>query len=85
MPVSSPVSSQSAVVLIIDPEPDNQRAMRDRLIRLGYTVRSTDDYESATAILEATPPDVVMITGMVGSPEVLTQSSPSSTGGVFRL
>jgi diguanylate cyclase (GGDEF)-like protein len=76
MPVSSAVSSQSAVVLIIDPEPENQRTMRDRLMRLGYTARSTDDFESATAILEATPPDVVMITGISQSAEEVGTIQP---------
>lgn len=65
MPVSSTGSSQPAVVLIIDPEPVNQRAMRDQLLRLGYTARSADDYESAAAILEATPPDVVLLLSKV--------------------
>lgn len=57
----SPVGSQSVAVLVIDPDPLNQRAMRDQLVRLGYTARSTDDYESALAILESTPPDVVVV------------------------
>lgn len=65
MPVSSSVSSPSAVVLIIDAEPMNQRTLRDRLMRLGYTARSTDDFESAAAILESTPPDAVLITGLI--------------------
>jgi len=63
MPASS-VSSQSAAVLVIDPDPLNQRAMRDQLMRLGYTARSTDDYESALAVLEATPPDVVLVVSL---------------------
>ncbi|HYO51149.1 MAG TPA: diguanylate cyclase [Chloroflexia bacterium] len=69
MRVSSSGSSQPAVVLIIDPEPLNQRAMRDQLMRLGYSARSADDYESAAAILEATPPDVVLLTGVTGAGE----------------
>lgn len=69
MRVSSSGSSQPAVVLIIDPEPLNQRAMRDQLMRLGYSARSADDYESAAAILEATPPDVVLLTGVTGTGE----------------
>jgi diguanylate cyclase (GGDEF)-like protein len=69
MRVSSSGSSQPAVVLIIDPEPLNQRAMRDQLMRLGYAARSADDYESAAAILEATPPDVVLLTGVTGAGE----------------
>lgn len=64
MPVSPSVSTtSSAVVLIIDAEPANQRALRDRLMRLGYTARSTDDYESAAVIVESTPPDVLLVTG----------------------
>jgi diguanylate cyclase (GGDEF)-like protein len=58
------VGSQSVTVLVIDPDPLNQRAMRDQLIRLGYTARSTDDYDSALAILEATPPDVVLLVNL---------------------
>lgn len=63
MPLSPSVSSTSAVVLIIDAEPANQRSLRDRLVRLGYIARSTDDCESAAIILESTPPDVVLLTG----------------------
>lgn len=55
-------SSSSAVVLVVDPDPINQRALRDRLVRLGYTARSADDADSAQAIVEATPPDVVIAT-----------------------
>ncbi|HKP54843.1 MAG TPA: diguanylate cyclase [Chloroflexia bacterium] len=58
------VGSQSVTVLVIDPDPLNQRAMRDQLMRLGYTARSTDDYDSALAILEATPPDVVLLVNL---------------------
>ncbi|MEA2573583.1 MAG: two-component system, cell cycle response regulator [Chloroflexia bacterium] len=54
--------SNSAVVLVVDPDPMNQRALRDRLVRLGYTARSADDADSAQAIVEATPPDVVIAT-----------------------
>jgi two-component system cell cycle response regulator len=39
--------------------------MREQLMRLGYTARSADDFESAAAILEATPPDVVLLTGQM--------------------
>lgn len=56
------VEPQTAVVLIIDSDPTNQRALRDRLMRLGYTARSADDADSAQAIVEATPPDVVVAT-----------------------
>jgi diguanylate cyclase (GGDEF)-like protein len=62
MPRSS-VSSSSAVVLVVDPDPMNQRRMRDRLVRLGYAARTADDYESAQAIVEATPPDIVLVMG----------------------
>lgn len=54
--------SNSAVVLVVDPDPMNQRALRDRLVRLGYTARSADDADSAQAIVESTPPDVVIAT-----------------------
>lgn len=54
--------SSSAVVLVVDPDPINQRALRERLLRLGYTARSADDADSAQAIVEATPPDVVITT-----------------------
>lgn len=63
MPATT-VTSQSASVLVVDPDPLNQRAMREQLTRLGYTVRSTDDYESAMAILDATPPDVVVVVSL---------------------
>ena len=62
--LASPIKSQTAVVLIVDPEPANQRKLRDQLMRLGYTARSADNYESAANILEATPPDVVLLTGL---------------------
>lgn len=52
----------SAVVLVVDPDPINQRSFRDRLVRMGYTARSADDADSAQAIVEATPPDVVIAT-----------------------
>lgn len=60
--MSRPSSStaSSAVVLIVDPDPLNQRALRDRLVRMGFTARSADDTDSAQAIVEATPPDVVI-------------------------
>ncbi|MDQ6694784.1 MAG: diguanylate cyclase [Chloroflexota bacterium] len=59
----SSAAPETAVVLVIDSEPANQRAMRAQLMQLGYTARSADDYESAAAILQATPPDVVLMTG----------------------
>ncbi len=60
---TSPKGSQT-VVLIIDPDPLYQRALRDRLLRLGYTARSVDDTEAAQAVLEATPPDLVIASGL---------------------
>lgn len=59
----SSVSSQPALVLVVDADPTNQRAMRDRLLRLGYTARSADDHQSAMSIITATPPDVVLLPG----------------------
>jgi diguanylate cyclase (GGDEF)-like protein len=35
--------------------------MRNRLLFMGHTARSADDYESALAVLESTPPDVVLL------------------------
>lgn len=59
----SSTGSQLALVLVVDADPANQRALRDRLLRLGYTARSADDYQSAMAIVTATPPDVVLLPG----------------------
>jgi diguanylate cyclase (GGDEF)-like protein len=59
----SSVSSQPALILVVDPDPASQRALRDRLLRLGYTARSVDDHQSALQIIEATPPDVVLLPG----------------------
>jgi diguanylate cyclase (GGDEF)-like protein len=59
----STVSSQPALVLVVDADPGNQRALRDRLLRLGYTARSVDDHQAALQIIEATPPDVVLLPG----------------------
>jgi diguanylate cyclase (GGDEF)-like protein len=59
----SSVSSQPALVLVVDADPAHQRTMRDRLLRMGYTVRSADDHQSAMAIVTATPPDVVLLPG----------------------
>jgi diguanylate cyclase (GGDEF)-like protein len=64
MLISSPTRTKAAVVLIVDPDPARQRETRDRLVILGYTVRSADDYEAALGIVEATPPDVVVVTGL---------------------
>jgi two-component system cell cycle response regulator len=52
---------QTATVLVIDPDPVNQRTMRNRLMFMGYSARTADDYESALAVLEATPPDVILL------------------------
>ena len=57
----SPASSQPAMVLVVDADPDNQRALRDRLLRLGYTARSADDHQSAFVIVSSTPPDVALV------------------------
>ncbi len=65
----SPVSSQSALVLVVDADPMQQRAMRDRLVRLGYTARSADDHQSAMSIITATPPDVVLLPGHADNTE----------------
>jgi len=54
---------ESAVVLVIDPNPESQRTLRDRLTAMGYTARSVDDYDSAVQILTITPPDVVLVSG----------------------
>jgi two-component system cell cycle response regulator len=75
--LASSVGTQQTMVLVIDPEPKSQRSMRDQLIRLGYTARMADDYESAMSIIEATPPDVILIPGIAipakGWPELQTQ------------
>jgi diguanylate cyclase (GGDEF)-like protein len=59
----SSVSSQPAMVLVVDPDPGNQRALRDRLLKLGYTARSADDHLSAYTIVSSTPPDVLLLPG----------------------
>src|SRR6476660_3731265 len=59
----SPASSQPAMVLVVDADPDNQRALRDSLLRLGYTARSADDHQSAFVIVSSTPPDVLLLPG----------------------
>ncbi len=64
MLMSSPARTKAAVVLVVDPDPIRQRETRDRLVILGYTVRSADDYEAALGIIEVTPPDVVIVTGL---------------------
>jgi two-component system, cell cycle response regulator len=61
--VATSVSSQPSVVLVIDPDPAIQRDMRDRLVALGYSARSVDDYESALGVVSATPPDLILLTG----------------------
>ena len=50
-----------SMVLVVDPDPSNQRALRDRLLRLGYSARSADDDASALEIVSSTPPDVVLV------------------------
>src|SRR6476661_3707243 len=61
--VATSQSSQPAVVLVIDPDPSIQRDVRDRLVALGYSARSVDDYESALGVVSTTPPDLVLLTG----------------------
>ena len=54
---------KQSVVLVIDPDPANQRRMRDNLMNMGYVARSVDDYGAALNIISSTPPDVVLVTG----------------------
>jgi len=63
--VATSISSQPSVVLVIDPDPAVQREVRDRLVSLGYSARSVDDYESALGIVSTTPPDLVLLTGRI--------------------
>lgn len=72
----SSVSSQPALVLVVDPDPTHQRTMRDRLLRMGYTVRSADDHQSAMAIVTATPPDVVLLPGYADQQEGWSELQP---------
>ncbi|MGA7732056.1 MAG: diguanylate cyclase [Chloroflexia bacterium] len=65
----SPASSQPAMVLVVDADPSNQRALRDRLLRLGYTARSADDHQSAYTIVSSTPPDVLLLPGQADMDE----------------
>src|SRR5687767_4192054 len=67
MMVMPSAGSQTALVLVIDPEPAIQRALRDKLLGLGYTARLADDYYSAASIIEATPPDVLIVSDQVAS------------------
>src|SRR5436309_7987020 len=69
--MSSPTAtrSESAVVLVIDPNPESQRAIRDRLTAIGYAARSVDDYESAIQVITITPPDVVLTAGQIAQGE----------------
>jgi diguanylate cyclase (GGDEF)-like protein len=48
----------------VDPDPTRQRETRDRLVILGYSVRSADDYEAAIGVINVTPPDVVVVNGL---------------------
>lgn len=61
MLASSYSKSRPAVVLVIDPDPESQRQTRERLLEMGYTARSVDDYESALDVVATTPPDVVLL------------------------
>lgn len=65
----SPVSSQPAMVLVVDADPSHQRALRDRLLKLGYTARSADDHHSAFTIVSSTPPDVLLLPGQADQDE----------------
>lgn len=57
------------MVLVVDADPTNQRALRDRLLKLGYTARSADDHQSAFSIVSATPPDVLLLPGQADTIE----------------
>jgi two-component system, cell cycle response regulator len=69
MVVSSSRGSQPSVVLVIDPDPARQRQMRDRLMALGYTARSVDDYDAALQLIANTPPDAVLLAGQAARGE----------------
>src|SRR3954453_7699811 len=69
MLVSSLAQTRSAVVLMIDPDPARQHEVRNKLVAMGYTVRSVDDYESALGIVGSTPPDVVVVSGVTSQAE----------------
>ncbi len=71
--LSTPSSTgpRQSVVLVIDPDPANQRRMRDNLMNLGYAARSVDDYGAALSIISSTPPDVVLVTGRLAQGESL--------------
>ena len=64
MIVSSSARAKSAVILVVDPDPIRQRETRDRLVILGYSVRSADDYSAALGVVEVTPPDIVVVCGL---------------------
>jgi diguanylate cyclase (GGDEF)-like protein len=63
MLASSFSRSKSAVILVIDPDPESQRRTRERLMEMGYSARSVDDYQSALDVVATTPPDVVLLSG----------------------
>ena len=67
MVASSTVSSQPSMILIIDPDPVNQRQLRDRLAGIGYAARSVDDYNAAIEVVNTTPPDVILLTAQMGA------------------
>jgi len=54
---------------MIDPDPARQHEVRNKLVAMGYTVRSVDDYESALGIVGSTPPDVVVVSGVTSQAE----------------
>jgi diguanylate cyclase (GGDEF)-like protein len=64
MIIPTTTRAKVAVLLLIDPDPARQRETRDRLVVLGYTVRSADDYEAAIGAVHVTPPDVVLVSGL---------------------
>lgn len=60
---TSSTGPKQSVVLVIDPDPANQRRMRDNLMNMGYTARTVDDYGAALNVISSTPPDVVVVSG----------------------
>lgn len=59
----SSTGPKQSVVLVIDPDPANQRRMRDNLMNMGYAARTVDDYGAALNVISSTPPDVVVVSG----------------------
>jgi diguanylate cyclase (GGDEF)-like protein len=71
--LANPTGPLSAAILVIDPDPLNQRKLRDQLMRLGHTARSADDCGTALDIMEETPPDVVIFVSPVERDESWTE------------